>query len=82
MAEVSALATVFEKSATKLKPKTKFLRSKNIVNIVVFNVWMLNTVNQLPQLTASKAEHNTNIMCIHRYYHSELEIKYHDTGKR
>ena len=47
-AEVEALATVFKKSATKLKPKTKFLRSKNIVNIVVFNVRMLNSVNQLP----------------------------------
>ena len=32
-------------------------------------------------MTASAAEHNFDFVCIqeHRYYHSELEIKYHDT---
>ena len=45
---------------------------------MIFNIRSLNKVNQLPELTASAAEHNTDIICIqqHRYYHSELKINY------
>ena len=42
-----ALAPMFEKSATKLKPKSKLRRYKNIVNIVTFNVKTSNTVNTI-----------------------------------
>ena len=82
-AEVRALAPVFEKSSTEFKPEPKQLRCKNIVNIETFNDRTLNTVNQLPELTASADEHNIDTICIqeHRYYHSEQEIKYHDAGK-
>ena len=41
-AEIGALASVFEKSATEPQPKPKLLR---IVNILTFNVKTLNTVN-------------------------------------
>ena len=76
-AEVGPLTSVFEKSASELKPKQNLLRCKSIVNIVAFDR-TLNSINQLPELTASVAEHD---MCTnHRYYHSELELKYHDTG--
>ena len=36
------------------------------------------------ELTAFAAEHNIDIICVqkHRYYSSELEQKYNDTGKR
>ena len=70
-AEVGALPQVFEKSATE--PKPNLLRCKNIVKIVTFNVWLLNTINQLPK-------HNEDILCMqeHRYYHNELELKCHD----
>ena len=71
-AEVEVLAAVFEKSATELKQK--LFRCKITVHIVKLNVrtWM------------SSAEHNIDIVCMqeHRYYHSKLEIKYHDTGNR
>ena len=41
----------------------------------------MSRIGQLPELTASAAEHNIDIICIqeHRYTHSE-DIKYHDTG--
>ena len=61
---------MFEKSASKLK-----LEPKNIVDIVTFKIWTLNTVNQLHR-------HNIDVIYIqeHRYYLCQLEIKYHDTS--
>ena len=77
-AEVGALASVFEKSATKLK--LKLLKCKQIIQIATFNVRTLNRLGQLPELTASAVEHKIDIICIqeHRYAHSE-DIKYHET---
>ena len=81
-AEVGALAQVFKESATEPKPKPNLLRYKSIVNIVTFNDRTLNTVNQLPELTASAAKHNIDIIRVQerRYYHSKLGIKYHNAG--
>ena len=79
-AEVGALASVFEKSATELKQQ-KLLKGKHTIQIATFNVRTLNRIGQLPELTASAIDHNIDIICIqeHRYTHSE-DIKYHDTG--
>ena len=79
-AEVGALASVFEKSATELKQQ-KFLKCKQTMQIATFNIRTLNRIGQILELTASAAEHNIDIICIqeHRYTHSE-DIKYHDTG--
>ena len=73
-AEVGALASVFEKSATELK-------CKQTKQIAIFNVRTLNRIWQLRKVTASVVEQNIDIICIqeHRYTHSE-DIKYHDTG--
>ena len=78
-AEVRALATVFEKSATELK--LKLLKCKQRIQIATFNVRTLNRIGQLPELTASAVEHKIDIICIqeHRYTHTE-DIKYHETG--
>ena len=78
-AEVGALASVFEKSATELKPK--LLKCKQTIQIAIFNVRTLNRIGQLPELTASTVEHKIHIICIqeHRYTHTE-DIKYHETG--
>ena len=82
--EVRALAPVFEKSATELmhKHKTNLLRCKTTCNIATFNVRTLKTINQLPELTAAAANKNIDIICVqeHRFYHSDLELKYHETG--
>ena len=79
-AEVGALASVFEKSATELKQQ-KLLKCKQTIQIATFNVGTLNRIGQLLELTALAAEHNIDIKCIqeHRYTHSE-HIKYLDTG--
>ena len=79
-AEVGALASVFEKSATKLKQQ-KLLKCKQTIQIATFNVRTLNRIGQLPELTASAVEHKVDIICIpeHRYTHNE-DIKDHDTG--
>ena len=76
-AEVGALASVFEKSATELKQQ-KLLKYKQPIQITTFNVRTLNRIGQLPGLTASN---KIDIICIqeHRYTHNE-DIKYHDTG--
>ena len=78
-AEVGALASVFEKSATELKQK--LLKCKQTIQIATFNVRILNRIGQLPELTASAVEHKIDIICIqeHRYTHTE-DIKYHETG--
>ena len=75
-AEVEALPAIFEKSGTEPKPNLH-----NIVNNVTFYVRTLNTINQLSKLTASAVKHNRDIICVreNRYYHSELELKYHGT---
>ena len=80
-AEVGALASVFQKSATELKQK--LLKCKQTIQIATFNVRTLNEIGQLPELTASAIDHNIDIICIqeHSYTHSE-DIKYHDTGNR
>ena len=57
-AEVGALVSMFKKSATELKPKQKFLKCKNPIQIATFNVRTLNRIGQLPELTVSIAEHN------------------------
>ena len=78
-AEVGALASVFEKSATELNQK--LLKCKQTIQIATFNVRTLNRIGQLPELTASAVEHKIDIICIqqHRYTHTE-DIKYHETG--
>ena len=79
-AEVGALASVFEKSATELK-QSKLLKCKQTLQIATFNVRTLNRIGQLPELIASAEEHKIDIICIqeHRYTHTE-DIKYHETG--
>ena len=79
-AEVGALASVFEKSATELK-RSKLLKCKQTLQIATFNVRTLNRIGQLPELIASAEEHKIDIICIqeHRYTHTE-DIKYHETG--
>ena len=71
---------MFKKSATELKHK--LLRCKCIANIAILNAGTLNKIGKLLKLTASATHHYIDIVCIqeHRYYYSELEIKYNDTG--
>ena len=78
-AEVGALASVFEKSATELKQK--LLKCKQTIQIATFNVRTLNRIGQLSELTASAVEHKIDVICIqeHRYTHTE-DIKYHENG--
>ena len=79
-AEVGALASEFEKSATELKQQ-KLLKCKQTIQIPTFNVRTLNRIGQLPELTASAVEHKIDIICIqeNRYKRTE-DIKYHETG--
>ena len=79
LAEVGALASVFEKSATELK-RSKLLKCKQTLQIATFNVRALNRIGQRPELIASAVEHKIDIICIqeHRYTHTE-DIKYHET---
>ena len=60
--EVGALASVFEKSATELKQQ-KLLKCKHTIQIATYNVRTLNSIGQLPRLTASAVEH-----CLWEYY--------------
>ena len=79
-AEVGALASVFEKSATELKQQ-KLLKCKQTIQIAKFNVRTLNRIGQLPELTASAVEHKIDIICIQEYrYTPTKDIKYHETG--
>ena len=79
-AEVGALASVFEKSATELK-RQKLLNYKQTRQIATFNARTLNRIGQLPELIASAVERKIIIICIqeHKYTHTE-DIKYHETG--
>ena len=61
-AEVGALVTMFEKSATE--PKHNSPRYKNIVDWGTFNIRTLNLINQLSEPTASATKHNVDIICI------------------
>ena len=65
-AEVGALASVFEKSATELKQQ-KLLNRKQTIQIATFNVKTLNRIGQLPELTASAVEHKIDKICIQEH---------------
>ena len=65
-AEVGALASVFEKSATELK-RQKLLKCKQTLQIATFNVRTLNRIGQLPELIASAVEHKIDIICIQEH---------------
>ena len=82
-AEVGALTSVFQKSATELKIKQKLQKCKHTIQIATFNIRTINRIGQLPKLTASAIGHNIDIICIqeHKYTYSE-DIKYHDSGNR
>ena len=71
-AEVGALASVFEKSATELKQQ-KLLKYKQTIQIATFNVRTLYRIGQVPDLTASAVEHKIDIICIqeHIYTHTK-----------
>ena len=60
-AEVGALASMFQKSATELK-KQKILKCKQTILIATFNVRTLSRIGQLSELTASVTEHNRHNM--------------------
>ena len=79
-AEVGALDSVFEKSASELK-RSKLLKCNQTLQIATFNIRTLNRIGQLPELIASAVEHKIDIICIqeHRYTHTE-DIKYHETS--
>ena len=49
---------------------------------MTLNVTTLNRIGQLPELTVSAVEHNIDIvsMFLYTYYHSEVEMRYHNTG--
>ena len=65
-AEVGALASMFEKSATELK-RPKLLKCKQTLQIATFNVRTLNRIGQLPELIASAVEHKIDIICIQEH---------------
>ena len=69
-AEVGALASVFEKSATELKQQ-KLLKCKQ-TQIATFNIRTLNSIGQQLELTASAVEHKIAIINTqeHRYTHT------------
>ena len=67
-AEVGALASAFEKSATELKQK--LLKCKHTIQIATFNVRTLDRIGQLPELTASTIDHNIGIICIQEHRHT------------
>ena len=64
-AEVGALASVFEKSATELKQQ-KLLKCKQTIQIATFDVRTLNRIVQPPELTALAVEYEIDITCITR----------------
>ena len=53
---------MFEKSTTK--PKHNLLRYINIVKIVTFEVRIVNTIHQIPELTTSAVKHNIDITMV------------------
>ena len=63
--------------------QTRLLECKKSTLLSTFNVRTLNTINQLPELVSSAIELNINVICIqeHRYFHSDIKLKYHDVGK-
>ena len=68
-AEVGALASLFEKSATELK-QSKLLKCKQTLQIATFNARTLNRIGQLPELIASAEEHKIDIICIQEHIHA------------
>ena len=81
-AEIGSLAAVLKKSTTELKHKQNLLKCKSTIHVATFNIRTLSGISQLLEVTVSVVEQNKDIVCIqeHRYHHSEVVIKYCDTG--
>ena len=73
---------VFEKSARD--PKPKLLKCKNPIVISTFNVRILKTINQIPELVANSTIYKVDIICDqkHRIFHDNNELEYKDVGGR
>ena len=91
-AVVSAVATVFEKSATepinnnnnnKNINNTKLLRCKRNILVSTFNVRTLNSLKQMSELAASAERMDIDIICVqeHRFYHDDTQLQYHKLSK-
>ena len=80
---VPVQAAVNEKSTTELANKTNLLKCKRLTNISTFNVRTLNSITQISELVSSVISYNIDVICIqwHRYYHEDLNLKYHEVGK-
>ena len=87
----SCCSCSFETEIIKIGRSSYKMYSNNILNFqestIILNACTkksgtLNRIDQLLKLTASALEQNIDIVCVqeYRYHHSELEIKYHDTG--
>ena len=63
--------------------KTSLQRCKKSTLISTFNVRTLNTINQLPELVSSAIQLKADVICVqeHRFFHSDVKLKYHDIGK-
>ena len=63
--------------------KTSLQRCKKPTLISTFNVRTLNTPNQLPELVSSAIQLKADVICVqeHRFFHSDVKLKYHDIGK-
>ena len=71
---------VFEKSA---RGSNKLLKCKRRTLFSTFNVRTLQSINQLPELTANAEKYLIDIVCIqeHRIFHPDDNLKYHNAGK-
>ena len=81
LAEIGALASVFEKSATELNQK--LLKCKQTIQIATFNVRNLNRICQLIELTASAVKHNLHTrtpLHSHRRYQISRNWQWMDAG--
>ena len=68
---------------SKNQLQNSLLKCKSQVIVSSFNVRTLNTLNQLPELVSSAIKFNIDVICVqeHRFFHDNLELKYHEVGK-
>jgi len=80
-ADVSTLAQC---STNQLRGQLQFQQQcKKRTLISTFNVCILNTLKQLPELVFSAIKLNIEVICVkeHRFNHPDIKLKYHDIGK-
>ena len=80
-AGVTVLAPDFDKFVTE-RNRRQLLKCKRTINLSTFNVRTLQSIKQMSELIAIAVTYHIDVINVqeHRFYHEDIDLKYHELG--